>query len=531
MRLCYTELGGYPDPLEPTRLVTARAAADLGLIERMPFVVHDDGTYDAALGRFFRDLPASGAPSPTTWRAYAGDIVLFGRWLLEARGGRTLWEVTVDDLRAYYALRRVRDTEHKVSKETWNRTVAALQRLYQWALEEGLVRALPFRYRVVEAWQQGGGTGGGDAPEGATAPARRNLARERGTSGTLAPRHVSMAEFRFWLRVGIQGRLPDGRPDPDYAGGTAARDALMATLLLATGMRIEEAGTLILAELPRLADAGPGRPDEAVQLRLAPECAKGNKQRIIYLPRRTLHDVEDYRDLERAEAVARATGPGGYAGVGRPVLAADQRAKQGVRLAEATDGTADEAARTRRYTALGPALRRRLVLTERGRPADPAALFLTSRGQPLSHRYWDGVFRAASARCAAAGRPVKITPHDLRHTYAVHLLSKLIWRSAEKARALRDLAPSARAYNALFGDALYELMIRMGHAQVTTTYVYLRCLQEAEDVAALAEGDLVRDIYWPEDGTEATDDFGLAAAIIGAADGPPASPATGTGPA
>ena len=46
-----------------------------------------------------------------------------------------------------------------------------------------------------------------------------------------------------------------------------------------------------------------------------------------------------------------------------------------------------------------------------GVPEEPAALWLTEIGLPVEPNSWEATFARASRRCAAAGLPVKVSPH------------------------------------------------------------------------------------------------------------------------
>lgn len=74
------------------------------------------------------------------------------------------------------------------------------------------------------------------------------------------------------------------------------------------------------------------------------------------------------------------------------------------------------------FDALTPSDRRRLVTTA----GDPLALWLDEAGRPMTPAAWAVAFRRASARCRSFGLDLLVTPHALRHTFPVHMLSMLI---------------------------------------------------------------------------------------------------------
>lgn len=62
-----------PSSLDGLAVSVAPGAVDVaervGLIDGMPLILMDDGSYDIHLNRFLRACPGMGARSPNTWRA------------------------------------------------------------------------------------------------------------------------------------------------------------------------------------------------------------------------------------------------------------------------------------------------------------------------------------------------------------------------------------------------------------------------------------------------------------------------------
>lgn len=75
--------------------------------------------------------------------------------------------------------------------------------------------------------------------------------------------------------------------------------------------------------------------------------------------------------------------------------------------------------------------------------AATSAIFLNQKGNPLSR---SGIFRIIREHAARAGIKTEISPHSLRHTYAVHLV-----QAGADLRAVQEL---------------------LGHASVATTEIY-----------------------------------------------------------
>src|SRR3546814_1473055 len=68
------------------------------------------------------------------------------------------------------------------------------------------------------------------------------------------------------------------------------------------------------------------------------------------------------------------------------------------------------------------------------------------------------------------GFPLSISPHQLRHTFAVHMLALLIQQRLSEA-ALP--AGPVESYRLILGDPLQQVQRLLGHASLTTTYIYL----------------------------------------------------------
>lgn len=431
----------------------ADAANRIGVMDGMPFFLDRDGTYLHEVNRFFRACPTMGVRSRHSLRAYAHDIFVWMRFLEERRGGKQLWRADHNDVIAFHHARRLSDAPFRISASSWNRAIAALDKLYRWALEEGLIASSPFRYDL--SFRHGHGRGTPKVVEG-------NRARERAAR----PHDMQIVDIGRYLAfrdIGLRGRLPDGPEDPTWRGRNGERNAVFAELLVTTGMRLGEAGSLIIDELPRLTSDSP----RILPFDLPGAITKGERPRRIRLPRRVLKLIGDYCDIERHVAVAKAPP--------RPVvpfvLSPDGR--------NAVDGSGRRIALTR----LRPQDRQRLLRSTDGMD-EHASLWLTERGQPVSSGTWEVAFRRASQRCQAFGLDITVTPHMLRHTFAVNMLSMLI---REQVGAIFNPTDAhGAAYRQMLGDPLRHLQHLLGHANVTSTYIYLDSLAEAQELVDAA---------------------------------------------
>lgn len=441
------------------------AASRLGLVEGMPFILGDDGSYDHQVNRFFRACPTLGVRSMNSLRAYARDIVVWMRFLHERRSGKTVWAASREDISAFHEARRLSDPQFRISASSWNRAVAALDKLYRWALDERIISALPFVYR--QAWappssrvsQQAGAT---------------NTARERGArNGDM--RFLDLERFKVFRDVGLRGRLPDGSEDPTWRGRNGTRNALFADLLITTGLRLQEASSLMLAELPDMATI-PMITAKSVTFRLASATAKGGKGRDIRLPVRLIKSLRTMVEIEREVSLGRSFRAGaGTRGIREIVVM----------------GYEHRALRIGSLEGSAPVAFDQLTISDRSRLVDagigaPLALWLTEDGRPITAPAWEAIFQRASTRCRDLGfSDMHVTPHMLRHSFAVHMLNLLLreqigWVTGESAR------PLGPAWRRVIGDPLLKLQRLMGHARIESTYIYLDHLAEAQEIVDAA---------------------------------------------
>ena len=202
-----------------------RRAAE-GLDCHVPLILRSGRVYDTDLDRFFLDLPLNGVRSSHSLRAYGYDILLWVRFLEEARG-MNLWAATRTDVAAFHRARRRNDAGSRISAASWNRSVAAMEKLYKWAETEGLISASPFTHRDV--WRRANAGGRGRI-------VARNDAFERGAKRSDV-RFVSLEDYRRFRDVGLRGLAPDGMERSGARDRNGLRNALFAELLVVTGLR------------------------------------------------------------------------------------------------------------------------------------------------------------------------------------------------------------------------------------------------------------------------------------------------------
>jgi integrase len=438
------------------------ALSRVGAADGLPFLLGADGFYDLQLNRFFRELDSWGVRAANSVLAYARDIMLFCRFLAQSRGGKSIWQCGTADLRAFKRARLHAAGPAQVSVATWRRLVAALDKWAAWAVYEGLIAELPFRYidRAVFT------------PQGMRQV--RINAESEPDPGPVPVKFVSFEDYLLWRDVGLRGRVPDGRVDPSWRGRHDERNALFADLLIYTGMRLGEASCLLAPELPgeRAAARGLGAID------LGPAVTKRSRPRTVFAPPRLVRALDRYARIERGEMVARISAAGGYH-VGSQTLVVHRAGRTG---ASAAGGGAVK------YGRLDAGARSRLLLvTADGEVAGPLALWLSADGRPVASSTWLAVYARANTRCERFGVGVSLSPHTLRHSFAVHMLGLLLRQTV--AALGGDPArthTSAQVKRLLVGNPLRRLQLLLGHAQEATVYTYLDVLDEAQEIVASA---------------------------------------------
>jgi site-specific recombinase XerD len=441
----------------------AAVLARAGVRERQVFVLAADGSYDVELNRFFRELDAWGVRAANSVSAYARDIAVFCRFLEQARGGKSIWACDAADLAAFKRARLRGDPGQTVSVRTWRRSIAALDKWAAWAKYEGLVAGLPFRYADKTVW----------TPNGLQRIVV-NTASEP-DPGPAPVRFMAFEDYLTWRDVGLAGRLPDGRPDPSWRGLHDERNCLFADLLIFTGMRLGEAASLLVCEMPGIRSSAGRVP----VISLAEAVTKRSRARAVFPPSRLVRSLRRYESIERGELAGRLRATGRYRAGGDTILV--RRAGQrSIRLA---DGPLTGVGK------LDPLTRRHLMgIDESGELTGPLALWLGDDGLPLRPAAWQAVFTRASERCATFGLEVRATPHLLRHSFAVHMLGLLLRQTVAalgEAHTAGSLT-SAQVKRLLVGNPMRKLQLLLGHRNEATVYTYLDVLDEAQEIVASA---------------------------------------------
>lgn len=390
----------------------------------------------------------AGSVGRSTLRNYAYDAFRFASFL-ESRGTDVV-HAHQDDIVAYRESRRV-SAARPVSPATWQREAVVIRGIYSLLRQQGVVQREP--------WVSIG------------------RATVLGRSWREEPdiRPLSFEQWQFFRDIGLAGRTPTGELDESWRGRSPVRGLTGAQVAVTTGMRVSEFSTLLNAEVPPPTDHHGGSV-------LLGACAKFQKRRRVHLPATTLRAVDLYRATER-RAVARAAAAGLWRR--RADLFIVQEVDTAVGVVRGTHNGVKQRWRMHLF----PPDLRRIAVVEHEHGLESAGLFLGRGGLPISLRAWHATFEAANQRVLAhgdrtvRGRRAKITPHDLRHTFAVVLLKALteIALAREEDRRAGHLGPFTVSEHIAINPRLTVQRL-LGHTDPATTLVYLRYIEDTDAI-------------------------------------------------
>jgi site-specific recombinase XerD len=227
-----------------------------------------------------------------TRRNYATDIALLLTFLWGR--GRAWTDVVERDLEDYEHWRRfARENPDRIGGSKWDRELAAFTSLYGWAARNQYVTRSPVAVRQVRSRS-------GDVVT--VAAARAKDARPSNVHW-LTPR-----TWRRWIDAGLRGHGRDGAPEAGWAGRLEDRNVAFTRLLVSSGLRRAEGGSLLTFEVPALRLDG-GR---YYRGKVAAQVTRSKKARMFYVAADTVGQIEAYVDSSRAWALRQAQRKGLY---------------------------------------------------------------------------------------------------------------------------------------------------------------------------------------------------------------------------
>ena len=414
----------------------------LGIRPGQPFLLRPDGSPDLDVLLYFNSA-SSKRLSLSSQLAYAYDLRLHLSFL--SSQGIDWRDATEEDLLNYeYWRRRAERNPRRVGGAKFARELAACRRFYEWQEKRGVISRSPVEVRALPLR---------DGSMVEVASLRPSNIR------SVRMKWLTPAAYREWCNVGLAGYRADGSYDESWRGRNASRNLAFAETLWSSGLRLREAATLLVGELP---SAESSRYPSA---RLAEAVAKG-QGRDYWISRRALAAIRTYRKWGRADAVRRAQEQGRYADVpgmmiqmsvtkNRQMVYRDQRSNEKMVSLDSLD-----------------AGERRRVFVEGDDGVEPAMVWLTEAGLPMPHTTWQKVFQVANARCEAEGLADRsCNPHALRHSFALRWLCVFKWAHEQRF----GLTPQERdELRRTYGDPFTMVSQLLGHSsRETTEKIYL----------------------------------------------------------
>jgi site-specific recombinase XerD len=427
----------------------AHREQSVGIPEGQPILLSATAI-DYRLGDYFRE--AFRADRGSTARTYASELRTWFRFL--DRRSLTWDESGRNDVRAFQVWRVYDDRNPRpVSPATWNKGWAALSHFYDWAHRKGLVPENPVgeRDRLRD-------------PNQPTGYREKNSRSSR-------DRWILPSEFSLWREVGFRsyfaerdssGRVVATTVDEWARPRNGARNSAFANYLITTGLRLNEAGSLLRMEIP-------SQVDEEV-----PIVVKGGKRRHYRVQNELgLQGVDAYL-AERNAAVRSAQRSGRYEEVSERLEIVRTHGGTGDQSLQLNDGRVLKVADMRQVD------RTRLFFRD-GELLEPAWLWLTDAGMPMKPASWGKVFAAANERVTTARAAlgirspgVKVTPHSLRFTIALLVLLAGVRAIDEELGIGKAGAFFVRNYTQAFDEVQHLL----GHnSRETTRSIYLEPLK------------------------------------------------------
>jgi len=342
--------------------------------------------------------------------------------------------------------------EHRLSghhrkrwaNSTWNLHVTAISEFYKWARDEHLTDATPFSYSEIRVLRN-------ELP----IVVLRNNAKLPSPKGHSRIKYLG-ADYQTVLLNTLEGLTPDGSKPFPTKGRNLTRNAVLARLMIAAGLRRQELAFITSYELPRLPKENTEMP---VDFFLPGSITKGGKARTTWVDFDTLTQVHEYLRWDRDIAARKsAWAPKPSTGSALHVESPDAMgARIEGELRSWSDVTLNE--------------RARLVAPEGG----SCLLGLCSTGAPF--RAFETILRRVSARITREmdERFPHVHPHMLRHTFAMNTLELLVrgfYDAVARTSSQTNQNPAVALYMTQ-QDPIMVLRDLLGHSTVTTTQLYL----------------------------------------------------------
>ena len=447
-----------------------------------PFLIGPDGRIDPYVDAFFASRVRN--YSVYTQRKYAYSLAIWLNFLGQRPSPRYWHEAESDDVEDLKDWRMTDERNpRRVQGNTWHGDLAALDLFYTWAARKYGVTN-PVVTRELRYHPHTRSSAGYTQPPSGLTSTDTAIVKAAEASGI---RDYDVKWFtpkaqRRWVDLGLRGLGLDGRDAPVWRGRNSERDSAFADMLYGTGLRLQEGGSLLINELPRLEEAPwlSGANRRFYTCHLAAACAKGSYERKYWMPRSVREALDQYvsAEGERSRAVARAQQSHRYDSL-PDLIQVEQVRTHTLRLRKRGSAAPYNVP----LNALTPRERRKLfMVTSVG--LEPLALWLNEDGLPRDPHAWEKTFQIANQRIAQLKIPDFVCrPHKLRHSFALkwYLVGRLLYE-----RRLAYLSDDElRDFRVQWGNTWDLVRTLLGHASFETTMeIYLEPFQTL-DVEAL----------------------------------------------
>ncbi|MGW5442744.1 hypothetical protein [Streptomyces asiaticus] len=250
--------------------------ARIGLRPGDPVFVAPDGVVDRGLLDFVRSSEFRNLERETK-RNYAMDIRPLLTFLFSRR---VLWRNATQQDMADYRHWRCRAPQNpcRIGGTKWNREAAAFTKLFRWA------KVFPLPVDVTR---------------------RKDRAADSVSSRVL---WLTPRTWGLWSDIGLRGHTGAGTSAPGWGSRTELRNTSFVQLLLSSGLRRQEGGSLLTFELPsrRL------RYGRYCHGHVAAAVTRAKASRVFYVSLDAVSQVDAYVESERAWTVQRAQAEGRY---------------------------------------------------------------------------------------------------------------------------------------------------------------------------------------------------------------------------
>lgn len=303
-----------------------------------------------------------------------------------------------------------------------------------------------FRYAKTQGW-----IGLDPVPRWGTR--QRNTLRDR-VNEHRRESFLTEAQTRFFLEVGLRGDAP---APLELRPRHAERNYAMGLVLVSTGLRRQEATLLLNCEVPTAETLHPSGVESFLRV------GKGNRPREVWITDALVDVIDLYRAMEREKVVRSSQKSLRKKMRSGKLLIVDDvvETRKGYDLRRA-----DLLTRAERFSDED---RAKAVIVRSDGIIDPLPLFVVEGGRPPALRSVNNFFNEALERVANIDhqdRPpahLDVTPHVMRHTFAVRMLAALMRHGRED---------SGDPYQ-LLASPIVVVQQLLGHSNLETTMRYL----------------------------------------------------------